>query len=425
MLRPLDAPSPVSLEREMMTLRAITSSTLVNGDRTWIGWDGSARSAIPPRAVPTTDSRMRRGRVEPGWRLGPYVLEEPIGAGSQAVIWRAVQTEPITREVAIKLHTCCQGEDPRRLARFRREAARGMRLASPSIMPVYDFGEADGLLYMVMPLLDGVSLQEIIARRKDSCDESKAEDHWLSFLPDAEYMRAIVRILTRITRGLAEAHAAFVVHRDVKPANILVDRLGEDRAFLCDFGLSRDLDVATLEQMRDGSGTPLYMAPEKLLGCHVDEVRCDVYSMGVTLFEALTLTRPFEVPESCSRPAWAYCLATQKPLLPREVQPNFPRELERIVMSAMAADPAKRPHTANALADELERFLASERRVARTQLSHRRRLVGSSRKNALSDSMFPRRARTNPTNPGDRLNPPTLSGSPIGAPVRPDHSQRV
>ena len=105
------------------------------------------------------------------------------------------------------------------------------------------------------------------------------------------------RILSRAARALAQLHAGRVVHRDIKPANILIDVRRGGRVYLCDLGLGRDLEVATIEQMRDGAGTPMYMAPERLLRAPADEILCDLYSLGVTLFEALTLDRPFAVPD--------------------------------------------------------------------------------------------------------------------------------
>ena len=94
--------------------------------------------------------------------------------------------------------------------------------------------------------------------------------------------------LAEASRALARAHELRIAHRDVKPANLLLDNRRDGGVYLCDFGLGRDLDVATSEQMRDGAGTPIYMAPERLLMFAADEIKCDIYSMGVTLFEALT-----------------------------------------------------------------------------------------------------------------------------------------
>jgi serine/threonine protein kinase len=300
-----------------------------------------------------------------GLRLGPYWLVEPIGSGSQGVVWRASQREPVARELAIKLLSLPSGTDRRRLARFRREAARGMRLGGPGILPVYDFGEFGDVAYMVMPLVDGISLQEVIARRRNADGESDADPHWLTTRTDAEYLPAVVRVLARVAHALARAHNALVVHRDVKPGNILLDRRREEGVFLADFGLSRDLNVATPDQLRDGAGTPIYMAPEKLQGRPSDEVRSDVYALGVTLFEATTLSRPFRFPAGCPTAAQAALILTSKPRSARALRPGFPPELEAIIHRAMAPDPADRHPNAAALASDLDRFLARSRRGAR------------------------------------------------------------
>ncbi len=146
----------------------------------------------------------------------------------------------------------------------------------------------------------------------------------------------MTRILAKVTRALAHAHQQRIAHRDIKPANILLDSQGTDGVYLCDFGLGRDLAIATTEQMRDGAGTPMYMAPERLLRVPADEIRCDIYSMGVTLFEALTLERPLDVPEHVTLPSLPAYLAMAQPRRPREVWPGFSEEHEAIIQKAMA-----------------------------------------------------------------------------------------
>ncbi|WP_152054048.1 serine/threonine-protein kinase [Tautonia marina] len=301
-----------------------------------------------------TDSEIR------GRRIGPYVLLEPLGAGSQAVVWRARADQPSPRVVALKILTGVRGLDPRRLARFRREAERGRRLAGLATLPVVDFGMADGVAYMAMPVVEGDPLSEVITRRRGDAEPTLGRPHWLNPLAEAVYLRAVLRIMEQIARALARAHAASVAHRDIKPANILVDRdRSSGGAYLTDFGLGRELNIATPEQLQDGAGTPLYMAPEKLRGGPRDERLCDIYALGVTLFEAVTLIRPFQVPNGCPLPALASCLLAQRPLRPRTVCPGLPRSLESLIERAMASDPSDRYPTAEALADDLQRFLVT------------------------------------------------------------------
>ena len=157
------------------------------------------------------------------------------------------------------------------------------------------------------------------------------------------------------------AHQERIVHRDVKPANLLIDNRSEAGVYLCDFGLGRDLDVATTEQMRDGAGTPIYMAPERLLLLAADEIKCDIYSMGVTLFEALLLEKPFRVPAHVCGPSVAPYLATVEPKPVRRLDPELPDELEAVITRAMARDPGSRFESAGDLAADLEQFAAKSR----------------------------------------------------------------
>ena len=164
--------------------------------------------------------------------------------------------------------------------------------------------------------------------------------------PTADYLRGVVRIVREIARTLHHVHLARVAHRDIKPANILLDRHREDGIFLCDFGLARDLDVATPEQLRDGAGTPLYMPPERLLRLPCNENLCDLYSLGATLYEAVTLVPPVQIPESLPWPAWTSYLASTTPARPRSVRPELNTELESVILHAMEHEPDQRHTTA-------------------------------------------------------------------------------
>ena len=298
-------------------------------------------------------------------RVGGYRLIEPLGAGTQGVVWRAVREDDGGEEVALKLLNSPGSSDRKSLLRLRREAARGALLDHPAILTVSEFGEADGVGYLVMELVDGWNLGEVLAMRRRSRDRrATGESPILVSLPEPEYHRAIAGILLRIAHGLHAAHSARIAHRDVKPSNILLDRRKEERAVLADFGLGRDLDVATLDHLRDWSGSPLYMAPEKLRGVHEDEIRCDIYAMGVTLFEALTLVRPFGDPGALPARAIYWHLARQRPLRPRQACPKLPEALEAIILGAMARDPGRRTPTAKRVADALANYL--DRTAARS-----------------------------------------------------------
>ena len=262
-------------------------------------------------------------------------------------------------EVALKLLPE-RGQDPRKIAQLRREAERGLRLgdAGPGLLRALAFGEADGHWFMAMPLVVGTTLARIISARRSYVlghDAHEHADHALATLPEEQYQLAIVGLIAFVARSLADAHAARIVHRDVKPSNILVPKEYRRGAFLCDFGLGRDLDIATPEQLLDGAGSPHYMAPERLLkSAAVDEYRCEVFALGVTLYEAITLTLPSAIPDGMPRSDWAELLAASEPIPPSAFRPEIDPRIESVVMRAIDRDPLKRHASAYGLAIELE-----------------------------------------------------------------------
>jgi len=320
---------------------------------------GEVGLAIAVLQGDSTAALAPEDRPRPGMRLGRYRLIEPLGRGGQGEVWRALQVEPIVEEVALKLLTAEHAEKPGLRLQFHREAMWGARLVSPWLLPTYEFGSEAGFLYLAQPLIDGDSLAALIAcRRRSAVDGfSSLRRHWLLRLPRSTYVRAIVTIAARVARALAVAHAAHVVHRDIKPANILVDRMSPSGVYLCDFGLGRDLDDPAPAPLCDSTGTPLYMAPERLLGHSSDEVLCDIYALGVTLSEAATLVAPFSYPEDQPRCVWPKYLAYSTPRLPCEVAPWLPMVLQSIIRRAMSRSPRKRYPSMTAVAEDLERSL--------------------------------------------------------------------
>lgn len=319
------------------------------------GWELSAESG----------SKRDRVGVGRGCRIGRYQLLERIGRGRQADVWRALQTEPVVEEVALKVLSV-SASDHRRRAQLRREAERGARLDDPALLRVHEFGEADGMLYMAMRLVEGCTLANLISQRRQvRTGRSVADAHSLAHATTEDYTQGILDRIARIARALARAHAAGIAHRDVKPSNILLEEGRAGGVYLCDFGLARDLDVATPKQLRDGAGSPLYMAPERLLRQPADEVRGDIHALGVTLFESLLLVPPLSVPPDLPRSLWATHLTTSAPLVPSDLWPGIPRRLEAAILRATARDPARRYATAGELAFDLER-IAHTKAPART-----------------------------------------------------------
>ncbi len=285
-----------------------------------------------------------------------------------------MQLEPIVRTVALKVLPPGIAPDDARVIRLSKEARRGGGLSHEAILPVYDFGASSGYNYLAMQLVEGFPLSNLLARRRAWLTGTAPADlHRLAILPEAEYVREIVRLLVRIARALEHAHAHDIVHRDVKPSNILIERENEERVYLSDFGLARDLNDLSTSQSSSWVGTLPYMGPEKLLGARViDEVRCDVFAMGVTLFEAVTLSRPIELPETMSGFAAAALLSTALPRRPRALRPRLPKDLEAVILMAIDRNPALRYPRAGELADDLERFLNDQPVRARPLGSARR-----------------------------------------------------
>ena len=292
-------------------------------------------------------------------RVGRYQLIESLGQGSQGEVWKAVQLEPRIELVALKLLMPAGRCDPSKFSRFRHEAERGARLASPAILPIYEYGQDRGVVFFAMPLVDGFALSQVLdQRRQCRAGQPPLQLHRLAVLPEPRYIDAVARVLTRVAWALEDAHASRVVHCDVKPANILLDRRNEERTYLIDFGIGRDLDAMPRSPSGNLAGSVLYMVPEKLLGRHVDEVLCDVYALGATAFEAFTLKPPRVVPKDLPRSLWARYLAETEPPRPRAILPRLPEGLERILVRALAQDPKRRYSSAGAMAGELERFLS-------------------------------------------------------------------
>jgi eukaryotic-like serine/threonine-protein kinase len=251
---------------------------------------------------------------------GRYRLERPLGHGGMASVFLARDTE-LDRAVALKLLAENLGGDENVRRRFVREARLAARLSHPNVVSVFDAGEDDGRPYIVMEYVDGENLTELLARRG--------------------------RVLAlQAAQGLAHAHAAGLVHRDVKPQNLILG--GDGTLKIADFGIARAAETTALTQAGTVLGTAAYLSPEQALGEEVTPAT-DVYSLGVVLYELLTGRPPFQV-ETLDDLA-------QRPDLEvvpvRELAPEVPRDLEDVVMHCLARNPAYRPRDGSALAAEL------------------------------------------------------------------------
>jgi hypothetical protein len=262
-----------------------------------------------------------------------YRIEELIGRGGMGVVYRAYDLR-LRRIVALKLVAPALARDERFRERFGRESELVMSLEHPNVVPIYDAGEVDGRLYLAMRLVDGTDLRSLL-RAEAALDPARA-------LP----------ICAQIASALDAAHGRGLVHRDVKPSNVLLDRTGH--VYLADFGLTRRLEDQPGEGDDDRSlGTPAYLAPEQIEGKPVDG-RADVYSLGCLLYECLTGEGVF--PRS-SRLAVAWAHLEEEPPRASRRRLELPAAIDGVISKAMAKEPDERYPTASALVAAAEEAL--------------------------------------------------------------------
>ena len=285
----------------------------------------------PASPLPATGAATMLGE------FGDYELLEEIGRGGQGVVFRAKQ-KSLNRTVALKVIGLGQWSTKAHLKRFRREAEAAASLDHPSIVPIYEVGERDGSCYFSMKLIEGGQLDEVVSRNPMS-------------------IRQAAQLIAKVARTVYYAHEHGILHRDIKPGNILLDQKGEPH--LTDFGLARLLESeSTITRTLEVMGTPSYMAPEQAAGETTGLTHAtDVYGLGAVLYQLLTGHPPF---------AGGTTYETIKLLL--ETEPRHPRlwnrkvdrDLSTICLRCLEKDPSGRYASALALAEDLERWLKHE-----------------------------------------------------------------
>jgi len=288
-------------------------------------------------------------------RFGRYELLDELGRGGMGTVWRARDPQG-GRLVALKLIAVPHAADPDVLERFRIEARATARLKHPHVVAVIDGGFEGPYPYLALELVEGESLAARLGRQGP--------------LPE----RQAARLVAKVARGVAAAHAVGVLHRDLKPENVLVDREGEPR--LTDFGLARELwrGERGLTVTGEVLGTPATMAPEQAMGDpRAIGPAADVYGLGALLYAALTGRPPFEGANPMSV---LFAVTTEPPAPPSTHRPGLDPGLEALCLRCLAKDPAERPGSARALAEALEAWAPAAPPPRRPPGPHRQLLAG-------------------------------------------------
>src|ERR1022692_4487123 len=261
-------------------------------------------------------------RLAAGSRIGGYLLEEQIGQGGMAVVFRALD-ERLGRQVALKVLSPALAADSAFRQRFIRESRAAAAVDDPHIIPVFEAGEADGALFIAMRYVRGGDVRSLVSRDGG--------------LPWAR----VAGIVSPVASALDAAHAAGLVHRDVKPANMLLDaRLGRpDHVYLSDFGLSKRAEAAAgLTRAGQIFGTPYYMSPEQIESKPVDG-RCDQYALACAAFELLGGSPPFQRDDPT---AVMYAHIWDPPPLLTSRRPDLPAAVDQVFVKALAKAPQNR-----------------------------------------------------------------------------------
>ncbi len=333
-----DAPEGLCTRCVLKTALAMLPEATVAGVADPGGMDKLSRGDAP--AAPGAKKAARAAEML--GELADYELLEEIGRGGQGVVFRARQ-KSLNRTVALKVISLGQWASKAHLTRFRREAESAASLEHPCIVPIYEVGEGDGSCYFSMKLIEGGQLDEVVRREP---------------MP----IRRAVELIAKVARTVHYAHEHGILHRDIKPGNILLDTKGEPH--LTDFGLARLVESeSTVTRTLEVLGTPSYMAPEQAAGNNaaISSVT-DVYGLGAVLYQLLTGHPPFAGGTTYET---IKLVLDAEPRQPRLLNPKVDRDLSTICLKCLEKDPRRRYSSALALGEDLEHWLKHEPILAR------------------------------------------------------------
>ncbi|MFC1522068.1 serine/threonine protein kinase [Elusimicrobiota bacterium] len=321
----------------------------------------------------------RPAKTFPEKTMGDFELIREIGSGGMAKIYLAEQLS-LKRPVALKVLEPKNILNDKAIARFKREAQTVANLSHENIIPIHAFGENSGSYFIAMEYVCGLTLDRIIKSAQErsmptlnapfieglldknlEAVKQGSSQKWkdlFSVEQNKSFWRkgpieSICAIMSQIASALKLSHSLNIIHRDIKPSNIIIDLKGTAR--LLDFGLTKTQEPSELTQSTEFLGTIYYAAPEQMPGSYQNPApQSDLYSLGVVLYEMLTLNRPFEGKTISDV---AKNITTQAPPSPREFNPIIPQELEKLILKAIEKDPAKRHQNAEELMQDLKRWV--------------------------------------------------------------------
>ena len=372
-----------------------------------------------------TANDLKRNSIPPNnFELSEFEIVRELGRGGMGVVYEAKE-KSLNRRVALKVVSPSLGMSSTAVMRFRREAQAAGRLHHTNIVPIYSTGEENGIHYYAMEFIDGPSLDKVIASMRDGAEDTlttdklkdstseftadsgnrqlaettigidatavpKSEKNVASSLGDSSALREsrdffdrVAKIIAEVAEALDHAHENGVVHRDMKPANLLIAPNGH--LSITDFGLSRMLEQPGMTMSGELVGSPLYMSPEQIAVGRVDlDHRTDIYSLGATLYELLTLQPPYPGER---RDQVISQILTKEPVRPRSIDRKVPIDLETICLKAMEKDPDRRYQRAGLFAKDLRRFVSRHAISARRIGPVGRMMRFAGRHRALSSAL--------------------------------------